>query len=79
MIAQVTSLPLNASTCIAGAVAGLVLYYLLAAHFCPLQDIKGPVLARYTRLWELYQNWRGQFEHVTVALHKEYGCSISQP
>ncbi|KAL2849857.1 cytochrome P450 [Aspergillus pseudoustus] len=51
----------------------LVLYYLISAFFSPLRDVKGPTLARYTRLWELYENWRGQFEHVTVALHKKYG------
>lgn len=60
-------------TLLAGSGALLVLYYLIEPLLRPLRDIPGPFLARYTRLWELYQNWRGQFEHVTVALHKQYG------
>lgn len=58
---------------IAVPIALFVLYYLLRSVFHPLRDIRGPALARYTRLWELYKNWEGHLEHVTVALHAEYG------
>lgn len=51
----------------------LALFYLLTPFFDPLRDVKGPGLARYTRLWELYKNWEGQLEHVTVSLHQRYG------
>lgn len=76
VLAQIALLPYNAPVQIAAAGALLVVYYLLGALFSPLRDIKGPELARYTRLWELYQNWQGRLEHVTVTLHKQYG-SIS--
>lgn len=53
--------------------AVLVLYYALSPVFDALCDVKGPALARYTRLWEVYKNWQGRLEHVTVALHDQYG------
>ncbi|KAJ5392315.1 P450 monooxygenase [Penicillium cosmopolitanum] len=73
MIAQLTPVPYGVSTLVVASVALLILYYLLGPLLSPLRDIEGPAFARYTRLWELYQNWRGQLEHVTVALHEEYG------
>lgn len=63
----------NLPALIAGSGALLALYFLVVTILSPLRDVPGPTLARYTRLWELYQNWCGQFEHVTVALHKQYG------
>jgi hypothetical protein len=54
----------------------LILHYLFTGLFDPLRDVKGPTLARYTRLWEMYKNWQGQLEHVTVSLHKQYGNLI---
>lgn len=76
MTSQPTYLLYNVSVLIATSSALLILYRLLSVLFSPLRDIKGPTLARYTRLWELYKNWQGQFEHVTVALHKQYGSLI---
>lgn len=77
MIAQLTPVPYGVSTLVVASVALLILYYLLGPLLSPLRDIEGPAFARYTRLWELYQNWRGQLEHVTVALHEEYGTWLS--
>ncbi|CAG8901745.1 unnamed protein product [Penicillium egyptiacum] len=73
MISQLASLPYDVLTLIAAASTLLILYYLLWDLFSPLHDVKGPTLTRYTRLWELYKNWQGQLEHVTVALHEQYG------
>lgn len=73
MISQLAYQPFNVPELIAATSALLILYYLVGAFLSPLRDVKGPTLARYTRLWELYKNWEGQFEHVTVALHKHYG------
>jgi hypothetical protein len=76
MNSQPTYMPYDVPTLIAAGSIILLLYYLLGDLFSPLRDIKGPILTRYTRLWELYKNWQGQLEHVTVALHKQYGMSI---
>ncbi|KAL2795247.1 cytochrome P450 [Aspergillus keveii] len=73
MPAQLASELYSASTLVVASVAVVLLYYLAGPFFSPLRDINGPALARYTRLWELYQNWCGQFEHITIALHKQYG------
>ncbi|EXJ71806.1 uncharacterized protein A1O5_05616 [Cladophialophora psammophila CBS 110553] len=73
MISQLQDLQHNVPVVIAVSCALLILSYLLRVLFSPLRDVKGPALARYTRLWELYQNWEGRLEQVTVALHKRYG------
>ncbi|OOQ90429.1 putative P450 monooxygenase [Penicillium brasilianum] len=73
MISQLATLQYNVPMLITAATVLLVLNYVLGALFNPLRDVKGPTLARYTRLWEAYKNWQGQLEHVTVALHKQYG------
>jgi hypothetical protein len=77
MIAQLANLQYDVPMLITAAGALLILHYLLGALFRPLRDVKGPTLARYTRLWEAHKNWQGQLEHVTVALHKKYGSLIS--
>ncbi|CZR69977.1 related to cytochrome P450 CYP3/CYP5/CYP6/CYP9 subfamilies [Phialocephala subalpina] len=73
MISQPTYMSYNVLGLIAASSALLILYPPLRTLFSPLRDVKGPTLARYTRLWELYKNWQGHLEHVTVALHKQYG------
>lgn len=79
MISQLANLQYDVPLLIAAAIVLLTLRYSLAALFSPLSDVKGPTLARYTRLWEVYKNWQGQLEHVTVALHKQYGTSLIDP
>lgn len=76
MISQLATLQYDVPMLIAAASVLLILNYLLGALFNPLRDVKGPTLARYTRLWEVYKNWQGQLEQVTVALHKQYGSPI---
>ncbi|GIJ90957.1 hypothetical protein Asppvi_009922 [Aspergillus pseudoviridinutans] len=76
MIAQLAYLQYDVPTLVTTACALLILRYLLRALFDPLRDVKGPTFARYTRLWEIYNNWQGQLEHVTVALHKQYGSIV---
>lgn len=77
MISDIASQPLSVPLLISASGALLFLYYLVPALLSPLGDVKGPALARYTRLWELYHNWQGQLEHVTIALHKKYGTSAA--
>ncbi|KAH7377446.1 putative P450 monooxygenase [Cadophora sp. MPI-SDFR-AT-0126] len=62
---------------IVASVSGLlVLYPLFRALFSPLRDVKGPLLARFTPLWEVYRNWQGHLELDTVALHKKNGAIV---
>ena len=76
MLSQFANLQYDVPMLIAAAGILLILHYSLGDLFNPLRDVKGPTLARYTRLWEVYKNWQGQLEHVTVALHKQYGSPI---
>jgi hypothetical protein len=39
----------------------------------PLKDIPGPFPARFTRLWYLFANYKGNFELTNINLHKMYG------
>ena len=70
----------SASCTLAVVLSALVLArYLVRALASPLRDLPGPPLARFTRLWELYNNWQGRLEHVMIALHRVHGkclCSL---
>ncbi|TVY12611.1 Pisatin demethylase [Lachnellula arida] len=39
----------------------------------PLRHLPGPRIARFTRLWYLYQIYQGRFEQVNIELHRKYG------
>ena len=38
-----------------------------------LWDIPGPFLAGYTRLWRMYDVWKGQAHMTAIQLHRKYG------
>ena len=38
-----------------------------------LRDIPGPPIAAYTRLWRLYDVWKGQAHWTAIEVHKKYG------
>lgn len=45
------------------------------------RDIPGPVLARYTRLWYMWQMMKGDFQYTNIRLHQDHGedsidCSL---
>jgi hypothetical protein len=76
MLSQFANLQYDVPMLITAAGILWIVHYSLRVLFNPLRDVKGPTLAQYTRLWEAYKNWQGQLEHVTVALHKQYGSPI---
>ena len=60
----------------AGILFGLVfLTWLARIYTHPLRNVPGPFLARFSRLWELYEVVQGRFERTNVALHEKYGNS----
>lgn len=73
MLVDLVGLKLDAFTLIAVICGVLIFYSFITAAVNPLRDIKGPFPARFTRLWELWKNWQGHLEHVTIALHERYG------
>jgi hypothetical protein len=40
-----------------------------------LRKTPGPFLARFSRLWELYEVIQGRFERTNVELHKRYSSN----
>lgn len=56
-----------------------ILLVLIAAHLLRnkyktgLSNIPGPPIAAYTKLWRLYDVWKGQAHWTAIALHKKYG------
>lgn len=48
------------------------------AFFSPASGIPGPMLARFTRIWELNALRKGDFERTNVKLHKIYGTRWQQ-
>lgn len=53
----------------------LVQYIGWQLFFGPLADIKGPWLAKLTRIPELLAVNRGNFEQWNIELHRKYGTS----
>ncbi|KAJ5151645.1 hypothetical protein N7492_009940 [Penicillium capsulatum] len=51
----------------------LILNWLRVVLFDPLRRIPGPFLARFTRLWQFQEIYKGDFHKTNIALHKKYG------
>lgn len=54
-------------------IACLVIRFLATLIKSPSLLIPGPVLARFTNLWYLWQMKRGDFHHTNIRLHQENG------
>jgi hypothetical protein len=55
-------------------IAGVVFLLLIRNRFKKgLRDIPGPTLAKYTRLWKLYNVWKGDHHNTAIALHRKHG------
>lgn len=53
-----------------------VSYCLVTILLDPLRHLPGPFIARFTRLWYLYQIYQGRFEQVNIELHQKYGSIV---
>lgn len=51
----------------------LILTKLWASRGLFGSNIPGPWLAKHTKLWYLWQMYRGDFHQTNVKLHREYG------
>lgn len=52
---------------------GIIAHLLRNKFRSILRDIPGPPLAAYTRLWRLYDVWKGDAHHTAIKLHRKYG------
>jgi hypothetical protein len=53
-----------------------LVYFVLPIIRDPRRNIPGPLLARFTRLWHLYAQFRGDLEKTNIALHEKYGTIV---
>lgn len=83
---QVSQQPLSNTPlgryCIYGALAliavGLTRYFYRNIT-SPLRDVPGPLLARFTRLWEVYAIRKYDNTALNIALHEKYGKTTKVP
>ncbi len=55
-------------------VVGLLVLSLVRNRFKPgLRSIPGPPVAAYTKLWRLYDVWKGQAHMTAIKAHEKYG------
>jgi hypothetical protein len=54
-------------------VAARLVYLLIQSYISPLRSVKGPFLARFTRLWYFSRVLHGSFEVENIQLHRKYG------
>ena len=54
-------------------IAYVLFYVVYERFFSPYRRIPGPFLAKFTRLWELYQMATDLPDHVLLRLHAEHG------
>lgn len=64
---------LGLGTWIITILGSFVAYTLFKVISDPLRDIPGPFLARFTRLWYVFELYKGNFERTNIELHKKYG------
>lgn len=74
MIQELLSLPLGNILFLGASL--YVLFSLVLWLIDPLRSVPGPLLARFTRLWYLYQIYKGDFERTNIDLHKKYGSVV---
>ena len=41
-----------------------------------LDDIPGPVLAKFSNLWRLRETWKGHYERIIQDLHRRHGSIV---
>ncbi|TVY29916.1 Pisatin demethylase [Lachnellula hyalina] len=74
MIERILLLPGGSLTVLLGLPLILSISYIFISILLdPLRHLPGPRIARFTRLWYLYQIYQGRFEQVNIALHQKYG------
>ncbi|KAL1987773.1 hypothetical protein VTN96DRAFT_2613 [Rasamsonia emersonii] len=54
-------------------VLGILLRLITNRYKRGLSNIPGPTLAKYTRLWKLYDVWKGDSHNTSIRLHRQYG------
>lgn len=51
----------------------VVVRAIVRRYWTPIRDIPGPFLASFSKLWQVYQLWKGHIEEELIYLHKKHG------
>lgn len=66
----------------------VVMRAILRRYWTPIRDIPGPFLASFSKLWQVYNLWKGHIKEELIRLHKKHGtipwmwifpCALSNP
>ena len=66
----------------------VVMRSIFRRYWTPIRDIPGPFVASISKLWQVYQLWKGHIEEELIHLHKKHGmipwmcnfpCVLSNP
>lgn len=66
----------------------VVMRAIFRRYWTPIRDIPGPFVASISKLWQVYQLWKGHIEEELIHLHKKHGmipwmcifpCALSNP
>lgn len=53
----------------------LIVRAIVRRYWTPIRDIPGPFLASFSKLWQIYQLWKGHIEEELIHLHKKHGTT----
>lgn len=70
---RVRTLLLYASFAVTLIISIRLLQWMYRSVTSPLREVPGPFLARFGRLYFLFHVAQGRWEHVNIALHRQYG------
>jgi hypothetical protein len=57
----------------------IIFKYVYQTLASPLRSVPGPILARFTRLWEIHAVCKHENAFHNIALHEKYGKTTSRP
>ena len=54
----------------------ILLYLLVEPTYYGLENIPGPLIARFSNIWRLARKWRGDYLSTIRSLHNQHGSVI---
>lgn len=58
------------------AAAVIIANVIITVLTSPINNIPGPILAKFTNLWRFFNVWRGKAEVTQLKLHRRYGPAV---
>ena len=61
---------------IEGLIIGTAAYFVIWLLTSPIKDVPGPLLAKFTNMWRLFNVWQGSAELTQLRLHRQCGPAV---